>query len=154
MTSFVLTDSFSRISLTSDQANMSGSALSMPTEGITWSLVSGKIPIFLCLYIDRTNNCTIGFGCFVILFDYPFDPWCFSGSSDISYVTRCKGVCIFLRINIVSSIVSASFDNWGRVQMVRANAVDDQARLPSQGIQFLLVELDNQDFCILSVFAL
>jgi hypothetical protein len=96
------------------------------------------------LFAD-THNCAVALGLFVIFVDNQFDPWGLSSPARVN--TRlCKWEeNIDLRINIVGAMRCASLNHRSRVQVVRANAIDDEPSLLCQLVQLGRVELDGKD---------
>lgn len=52
-----------------------------------------------------------------------------------------------LRINVVSSIGSTSLNHWGRIEVVRSHAVDNESSFLRKRLQFLAVKLDGNNSC-------
>lgn len=73
----------------------------------------------------------VGLGCSVVLLDHLANPW--SLASDIK---------------VMSSIASASLDNWLSIEHVRTDSVDQDSGLLHQIIDALFVESRSHDFCM------
>lgn len=80
----------------------------------------------------------------MVLVDHRLDPGCFARTSQVD-ISVCKHSSMEdLRIDIVSSVDGTRLDHGSRVQMVRADAVDDELCPLCNRVQVRLAKLDGK----------
>lgn len=94
------------------------------------------------------HNCSILLCSLVVFINHLFEPRRFSRATSSEQRNRQQLLLKHLHVNVMGPILGTCFHYWSGIEMEWPNAVDNQTRSFGERVEFRLIKLKSDNFCV------